>query len=80
MNAKFDYRINVKNGKETVSVVYNGVSYSASETLSSFWNGKALYFKAGVYVQVGKVGSGAGTTGSGRGRTSFYYLLRSSGQ
>lgn len=80
LNAKFDYKINIKDGKETVSMVYNGVLYSASETISNFWPGKALYFKAGVYVQVGKAGSGAGTVGTGQGKVSFYYLKRAAGE
>lgn len=74
MNAKFSYKIEVANNKLTVSAVFNGISYSAVDAISSFWPGKALYFKAGVYVQVGKAGSGAGTTGSGKGQVSFYQL------
>ncbi|HMN68694.1 MAG TPA: polysaccharide lyase family 7 protein, partial [Bdellovibrionales bacterium] len=78
LNAKFDYSILVTPTMMTVSAVHSGVVYSASEMLSSFWPGKSLYYKAGVYVQVGKAGSGAGTTGSGKGQTTFYRLTRPS--
>lgn len=74
MNDKFDYTIKVSKGYMTVSATHNGVQYSATEQISSFWPGLSLYFKAGIYVQVGKAGSGAGTTGSGRGRVDFYRL------
>jgi hypothetical protein len=74
LNASFDYSIVVANGTLTVSAQYAGTTYTASETINAFWKGKALYFKAGAYVQVGKPGSGAGTTGTGRGRVSFYRL------
>lgn len=70
----FDYSIVVANGTLTVSAQHNGIAYSATETINSFWTGKALYYKAGAYVQVGKPGSGAGTTGTGRGMVSFYRL------
>jgi hypothetical protein len=76
LNSKFSYQILVEGGKQKVSVTYNGVTYSSEETIGSFWPGKALYFKAGVYVQVGKAGSGAGTTGTGQGKVSFYALER----
>ena len=74
LNAKFDYTITVANNALVVTAKYNGVTYSAADPISAFWPGKALYFKAGVYVQVGKPGSGAGTTGSGKGQVSFYRL------
>ncbi|MEO8627331.1 MAG: polysaccharide lyase family 7 protein [Betaproteobacteria bacterium] len=78
LNAKFDYSIVVASGNIVVSARYNGVSYSAAEPISNFWVGQALYFKAGVYVQVGKPGSGAGTMGTGRGKVSFYKLAKPS--
>lgn len=74
LGAKFDYSIVVAAGKLTVSATYNGVVYSASETISSFWTGKACYFKAGMYCQVGKPGSSAGSTGTGTGTAAFYKL------
>jgi len=76
LDAKFDYTINANSSKLTVSVVYNGVTYTAADPISAFWPGKALYFKAGVYVQVAAPGSGAGTVGTGWGQTSFYRLPR----
>jgi hypothetical protein len=74
LNAKFDYSIQIRDGLQTVSVSYGGTVYSATETISSFWPGKALYFKAGIYVQVGKAGSGAGSIGTGKGTVTFYRL------
>jgi hypothetical protein len=76
LNAPFEYSIVVANNALVVSAKYNGVTYSAADPISSFWPGKALYFKAGVYVQVGKPGSGAGTTGTGQGKVSFYKLAK----
>jgi hypothetical protein len=78
LNATFDYSIVVANGSLVVSARYDGITYTASEPISSFWPGQALYFKAGVYVQVGKPGSGAGTMGTGRGKVSFYKLAKPS--
>lgn len=74
LGAKFDYTIQVAAGKLTVSATHGGVVYSASETISSFWNGKGLYYKAGMYCQVGKPGSSAGSTGTGTGTAAFYAL------
>lgn len=74
LGARFDYSIIVAGGRLVVSVTHNGTVYSASEAISSFWAGKGLYFKAGLYLGVGAPGSGAGTTGSGTGRVSFYSL------
>jgi hypothetical protein len=76
LNAQFDYSIVVANGSLVVSVRHDGITYSATEPISSFWRGQALYFKAGVYVQVGKPGSGAGTVGTGQGKVSFYKLAK----
>jgi hypothetical protein len=76
MNAKFDYSIIVANGALVVTATYNNIVYSATDKLSSFWPGMVLYYKAGVYVQVGKPGSGAGSTGSGQGQVSFYKLSK----
>lgn len=73
LNSIFDYTIKVANRIHSVTVVHNGVTYTASEPVSSFWS-SGLYFKAGVYLGVGKAGSGAGTIGTGRGRATFYRL------
>ena len=78
LNAPFDYTIVVANGSLVVSARHGGTTYSATEPITSFWRGQALYFKAGVYVQVGKPGSGAGTVGTGRGKVSFYKLAKPS--
>lgn len=74
LNAKFGYVIRATSQTLTVSVTYGGVTYTAVDPISAFWPGKGLYFKAGIYVQVAKPGSGAGTTGTGLGRASFYQL------
>ncbi len=73
LNDSFSYRIAVTDGKIlTVTVLYQGKTYIAAETIGSFWKDKGLYFKAGVYTQVGKPGSGAGTVGgSGSGTVEF---------
>jgi len=74
LDQRFDYTIRASSTGLTVSASQGGVNYSASEPISTFWPGKALYFKAGVYVQMGKSGSAAGTTGRGQGKVSFYRL------
>ena len=76
LNSKFSYTIKATSEKLTLTVEHNGTIYTASEPISSFWPGKALYFKAGVYVQVAKAGSGAGNTGTGFGTVSFYKLSK----
>lgn len=75
LNAKFDYTIRATRTMLTVTVNYAGKTYTANDPISAFWPGKGLYFKAGVYLGVGKPGSGAGTTGTGRGTTIFYRLV-----
>jgi len=73
LNDFFTYKIAVTGGnKLTVTALYQGKTYIAAETIGSFWKDKGLYFKAGVYTQVGKPGSGAGTVGgSGSGTVEF---------
>lgn len=75
LNEKFEYSIIADRNNLTVIAVHNGVEYRAVDPVSSFWPGKALYFKAGAYVQVSAPGSGAGNVGSGKGQVSFYRLL-----
>ena len=74
LNAQFSYSIRATSSTLTVTATYNGVAYSASEPISSFWPGLSLYFKAGDYVQVGLASSGAGTIGTGQGQVSFYRI------
>ena len=74
LGGKFEYRIDIAEGVQTVSVVYQGETYSASEVISSFWTGLGVYFKAGMYLGVGEPGSGGGTIGYGAGQASFYAL------
>jgi len=78
LNAKFSYTIKATRSTLSVSAVHNGVTYSATEPISNFWKDQALYFKAGVYSQVGKPGSGAGNTGTGYSRASFYNITKPS--
>ena len=77
LNEKFTYSITVSKGILSVTALYAGMTYMASESISSFWPKKALYFKAGVYCQVGKPGSKAGTIGTGRATATFYEIIRS---
>lgn len=74
LNSKFDYTIHATRTQLTVTVVHAGKTYSAVDPISSFWPGKALYFKAGLYLGVGEIGSDAGTQGTGQGRVTFYRL------
>jgi hypothetical protein len=77
LNAEFDYTIDVPKGanKLNVSVSHAGVTYAASETVSAFWPGKSLYFKAGLYLGVADPDSGAGSTGVGKGVTSVRRIV-----
>ena len=74
LDAAFSYSIVADRNDLTVSATYDGVTYSAVDHISRFWPGKELYFKAGLYLGVGRPGSGAGTTGYGGGTSSFYAL------
>lgn len=71
LGEEFSYSILVALGMLRVTVTHKGVKYQAHEKINSFWKKKALYFKAGVYLQVGKPGSKAGTTGTGVGTAVF---------
>lgn len=72
INDRFSYSIVATRSALTVHAVHNGVTYVAVDLISKFWPGKPCYFKAGVYVQVSKPGSGAGTIGTGQGKATFY--------
>jgi hypothetical protein len=76
LNSKFDYQIKIANNVQTVTVRYNGETYTASEPINSKWQGREVYFKAGNYVQVGD--DPDHTHGTGRGRVSFYKLPKPS--
>ncbi len=77
LHEPFGYIIMVADNKLTVTAIYNGEIVSVSEETSSFWKDKPLYFKAGVYSQVGKIGSSAGTTGTGIASARFYDIALS---
>lgn len=71
LNDEFEYEIKVASGELTVTVINDGEAWVAKEKIGSYWTNDPLYFKAGVYLGVGKPGSGAGTTGAGQGRATF---------
>jgi len=71
LGEQFEYTIKVSAGRLSVSVKHGLNVYNASEIIGPFWKGKACYFKAGVYLGVGKEGSGAGTVGTGKGIAQF---------
>jgi len=75
LGEEFSYEILVADGKLKVIVVTEKDTYVASEVISSFWTKKSLYFKAGLYLGVGKPGSGAGTIGTGRGTVAFTEIV-----
>jgi hypothetical protein len=75
---KFSYSMIVKSGKLSVSVLHGDKVYSRSESVGKFWtDSKLCYAKAGVYLGVGKAGSGAGSIGSGQGSATFFSIKMS---
>ena len=65
LGESFSYTITADASRVIVTAVADGETFTASDTISSFWAGKELYFKAGVYVQVStggrEIGTGTGT-------------------
>lgn len=74
LNQPFAYSIEVKNGELTVIVAYEGEAFVASEKIGSYWTKDSLYFKAGVYCQVGRVGGEASTQGTGKATATFFNI------
>ena len=75
LGEKFSYSMIVKSGMLSVSVLHGGKAYSRSEKVGKFWNdSKLCYAKAGIYLGVGKPGSGAGNIGTGQGSATFFHL------
>lgn len=66
----FDYSIQIIGMKRIVIVRINGVEFSSVTTISPFWKGKKLYFKAGVYLGQNE------TTGTGAGTVTFSYVSK----
>ncbi len=69
---KFGYVISVdpaNTDKLRLTVYIAGVAYMSETHINSFWNNDALYFKAGVYLNVN-----AAQGWSGFGQVSFYGL------
>lgn len=75
LGERFSYSIIATKLALTVVVTTASGTFTATDPISKFWPGKKLYFKAGVYVQVSKPGSGAGTVGSGRGAATFFDIV-----
>lgn len=65
LNTQFKYKIRAKGHTLSVYAYYGGVTYSSVTTIHSVWDGKPLYFKAGVYLGQNE------TTGTGNGHTAF---------
>ncbi|WP_260928059.1 polysaccharide lyase family 7 protein [Novosphingobium sp. 9] len=72
----FTYTIDANAERLQVRVRYKGIEYAGSDPIGPFWPGKALYFKAGAYLQVTRPGAKAGTIGTGRARVTFLALSR----
>lgn len=79
LNQPFAYSIEVKDNKLIVIVAHDGKTYKVDHAIGSFWKDKALYYKTGVYCQVGKAGSEAGTVGTGTASATFYKIEVSHG-
>lgn len=75
LNQPFAYSIEVINGKLRVIVAYEGEAFIAEEVIGSYWKNDALYFKAGVYCQVGRIGGEANTQGSGKATATFFNIV-----
>jgi hypothetical protein len=67
LGEEFTYYIVVEAGKLKVSALHNGVKYSASEVISSYFKKDKLYYKAGVYPQCS---NRAGDSKQGKGRAT----------
>jgi hypothetical protein len=74
LGERFSYEIDANSERLKVSVTYGDVTYTATDPISTFWPGKELYFKAGVYVQMGAPGSNANRKGTGWGGVTFYAI------
>lgn len=73
---EFSYSIDVDSKELVVTAIFDGITYRAIDPISSFWRTQKVYFKAGVYVQVGLEGSNAGIVGTGQGSATFSALSR----
>lgn len=79
VGSRLSYLIDVNSERIYVQVKHAGTVYSATDAIGTFWGNKQLYFKAGVYVQVGARGSGAGQVGTGAGSVTFFSLSATHG-
>lgn len=68
LNERFTYSIDVTIDRVKVTVLADGQTYTASDTINQAWRSDAFYFKAGAYLGVNE------TQGVGYGQTSFYGL------
>jgi hypothetical protein len=76
LGAKFSYTIEADAEKLVVTVTHDDVTYKGTDMLSAFWADKPLYFKAGVYAQVGLEGTEAHTVGTGQGQATFFEISK----
>lgn len=76
LGARFSYSIEADAKKLVVTVTFNGVEYTGTDMLGAFWPDKPLYFKAGVYSQVGLEGTEAHIVGTGQGQATFFEITR----
>ena len=76
LGERFSYTIVADAEQLVVTVTYDGVEYTGADTLSAFWADKPLYFKAGVYSQVGLIGSEAHTAGTGQAKATFLAISK----
>lgn len=68
LNERFTYSISVTSDRVKVTVLADGQTYTATDTINQGWRSDAFYFKAGAYLGVNE------TQGTGYGQTSFYDL------
>lgn len=75
LGSKFTYAIEMDSSGIRVQCAFNGVLYTAFSPLSSFWPGKAMYFKAGAYLGIGYPGQGKTNEGTGQARVQFWRII-----
>jgi hypothetical protein len=79
LNEKFSYTIATENGRIVVTAQHNGVTYTASDLIVSYWTSDSMYFKAGAYLGVGSAAKGSGTVGTGKAVVAFDRIVLDGG-
>jgi Alginate lyase len=75
LSERFSYEIQLANNAYTVSITYQGHTYSGtSGPLDASWSSDTYYFKAGVYTQANSGGQGGDTEGTGAGQVTIRSL------